>query len=84
MLEVAGAERLELSTVGFGDRCSTIRTMPLWNCRSIINKLPLFVKGAFVNKFNVFLTMAYLRLLFSHQFKFFLHLFVQVSSFQSN
>lgn len=43
--EVAGAERLELSTVGFGDRCSTIRTMPLWNCRSIINKLPLFVKG---------------------------------------
>lgn len=27
--EVAGAERLELSTVGFGDRCSTIRTMPL-------------------------------------------------------
>lgn len=45
MLEVAGAERLELSTVGFGDRCSTIRTMPLWNCRSIINKLPLFVKG---------------------------------------
>lgn len=45
MLEVAGAERLELSTVGFGDRCSTIRTMPLWNCRSIINKLTLFVKG---------------------------------------
>lgn len=42
---MAGAEGLEPSTVGFGDRCSTIRTMPLWNCRSIINKLPLFVKG---------------------------------------
>ncbi len=26
---VAGAVRLELTTVGFGDRCSTIRTMPL-------------------------------------------------------
>lgn len=84
MLEVAGAERLELSTVGFGDRCSTIRTMPLWNCRSIINKLPLFVKGHIKINLIFFLTMAYLRLLFSHQFKFFLHLFVQVSSFQSN
>ena len=26
---MAGAVRFELTTVGFGDRCSTIRTMPL-------------------------------------------------------
>lgn len=26
---MAGAERFELSTVGFGDRCSTARTTPL-------------------------------------------------------
>lgn len=41
--EMAGAVRLELTTVGFGDRCSTIRTMPLWNCPSIINNLQSFV-----------------------------------------
>ena len=29
MLKLAGAEGLEPSTVGFGDRCSTIRTMLL-------------------------------------------------------
>ena len=26
---MAGAVRFELTTVGFGDRCSTIRTTPL-------------------------------------------------------
>ncbi len=30
---MAGAEGLEPSTVGFGDRCSTIRTMPLQKWR---------------------------------------------------
>ena len=28
LLEMAGAERLELSTVGFGDRCSTFKLYP--------------------------------------------------------
>ncbi len=35
---MAGAERLELSTVGFGDRCSTIRTMPLQNAELLCHK----------------------------------------------
>ena len=43
--EVAGAVRLELTTVGFGDRCSTIRTMPLQNCRAIIYKRAYLVKS---------------------------------------
>lgn len=38
LLEMAGAERLELSTVGFGDRCSTIRTMPLQNVVSLCHR----------------------------------------------
>ena len=40
MLEVAGAVRLELTTVGFGDRCSTIRTMPLQNANHYLQKAP--------------------------------------------
>ena len=36
--EMAGAERLELSTVGFGDRCSTIRTMPLQNAELLCHR----------------------------------------------
>ncbi len=35
---VAGAERLELSTVGFGNRCSTIRTTPLANAHYYAQK----------------------------------------------
>lgn len=38
--EVAGAVRLELTTVGFGDRCSTIRTMPLQNANHYLQKAP--------------------------------------------
>ena len=44
MLVVAGAEGLEPSTVGFGDRCSTIRTMPLQISACIIYKYLPFVK----------------------------------------
>ena len=32
---MAGAERFELPTIGFGDRCSTIGTTPLQRIRII-------------------------------------------------
>ena len=38
--EVAGAVRLELTTVGFGARCSTIRSMPLQNANHYQQKAP--------------------------------------------
>lgn len=80
---MAGAERLELSTVGFGDRCSTIRTMPLWNCCSIINKLTLFVKGHIKINLIFFNNGLYKAFVMFHFESFRLHS-ILISSFQRN
>lgn len=44
---MAGAERLELSTVGFGDRRSTIRTTPLYRMGYMIDESRFLVNTYF-------------------------------------